>query len=133
VVFNSLSSLKSRDYDILIIDTAGRVQTRDLLMKELEKIIKIIKKTFPNQPAETLLTIDATMGQNTLDQAKKFKEFTDLSGIILAKLDGTAKGGTIINILDQLKLPVKFAGTGEREQDLEAFSITGFIDSLLSE
>ena len=131
VVFNSLTSLKNKDYDLLIIDTAGRVQTKDNLMYELEKIVRIIQKQFPDQPAETLLVLDSTMGQNTLDQAKKFKEFSGISGIILAKLDGTAKGGTVINIIDEMKIPVKFAGIGETEKDLVPFSTDHFIDSLL--
>ena len=133
VVYNSMNSLQSKDYDLLIIDTAGRVQTRDNLMKELERLTKIIKKFFPSQPSSIYLVIDATMGQNTLDQAKKFKEFSGISGIILAKTDGTAKGGTIINILNEMKIPVKFAGTGEREKDLIKFSSDDFIDSLMSD
>ena len=133
VVYNSLSSLQNRDYNLLIIDTAGRVQTKDNLMKELEKLTKIVKKFFPSQPAEIFLVIDATMGQNTLDQARKFKEFSGITGIILAKIDGTAKGGTVINILDEMQIPVKFAGTGESEKDIVEFSTDDFIDSLLGE
>lgn len=133
VVYNSLNSLKNRDFDLLIVDTAGRVQTKDNLMKELEKITKIVRGFFPSQPAEIFLVVDATMGQNTLDQARKFKEFSGISGIILAKADGSAKGGTIINILDEMKIPVKFAGTGEKETDLMEFSQEVFIDSLLGE
>jgi len=133
VVYNSMNSLMSRDYDMLIVDTAGRVQTKDNLMKELEKLTKVIKKFSPSQPAETLLVVDATMGQNTLDQARRFKFFSGLSGIILAKADGTAKGGTVINILDELNIPVKFAGFGESEKDLMEFSEQAFIDSLLGE
>lgn len=133
VVYNSMNSLMSRDFDLLIVDTAGRVQTRETLMTELEKLIRIIKKFSPAQPAETLLVVDATMGQNTLDQARRFKAFSGISGIILAKADGTAKGGTIINILDELNIPVKFAGFGESEADLTEFSEKDFIDSLLGE
>jgi fused signal recognition particle receptor len=133
VIHNSLSSFINKDYDLLIIDTAGRVQTRDNLMKELEKLTKIIKKFIPGGASETLLVVDATMGQNTLDQAKGFKDFSGITGIVLSKVDGTAKGGTVINIIDQMKIPVKFAGTGEGEGDLVPFSVEDFIDSLLSD
>ena len=133
VVFNSLNSFKSKDFDLLIVDTAGRVQTKSNLMKELDKLEKIIKKFFPNQPSEVLLIIDATMGQNTLDQAKKFREFSAITGLVLTKIDGTAKGGTIINIINEMGIPVKFKGTGETEMDLVDFSYDGFIESLLNE
>lgn len=132
VVFNSLNSFKSKDFDLLIVDTAGRVQTKSNLMKELEKLEKIIKKFFPNQPSEVLLIIDATMGQNTLDQAKKFREFSAITGLVLSKIDGTAKGGTIINIIDEMGIPVKFKGTGETEMDLLEFSYDDFIEALLN-
>ncbi|MCP5103795.1 MAG: signal recognition particle-docking protein FtsY [bacterium] len=133
VVYNSLSSFDSKDYDLLVIDTAGRVQTRDNLMKELEKLTRVVKKFYPGGPAETLLVIDATQGQNTLDQAKRFKEFSGISGIFLAKIDGTAKGGTVINIVDEMRIPVKFIGTGETQTDLSPFSVDEFIDSILGE
>jgi len=133
VVYNSLNSFTSKDHDLLIIDTAGRVQTRENLMKELEKLTKIIKKFYPDGPTETLLVIDATMGQNTLDQAKKFKEFSGISGIFLAKLDGTAKGGTVINIVDEMRIPVKFVGTGEKQDDVVPFSVDEFLDSIFSD
>lgn len=132
VVFNSLTSFKTRDYDTLVIDTAGRVQTKDNLMKELEKLSKIIKKVSPEVEAEILLVVDATMGQNTLDQARKFKEFSGITGIVLAKIDGTAKGGTVVNIVDEMKIPVRFLGTGEKAADILEFSTDEFIDSLLS-
>jgi len=133
VVYNSLNSFMNKDYDVLVIDTAGRVQTKDNLMKELEKLSKIIKKFVPSGPSDTLLVIDATMGQNTLDQAKRFKTFSGITGMVLVKVDGTAKGGTIINIINEMRIPVKFVGTGETEKDLAPFSIDEFIDSLLSE
>lgn len=132
VVYNSLMSFNSKDYDILVIDTAGRVQTKDNLMKELEKLGKIIKKVSPGGAAEVLLVIDANMGQNTLDQARKFKEFSGITGIVLAKIDGTARGGTVVNIVDEMKIPVKFLGTGEKAGDILEFSSDEFIDSLLS-
>jgi fused signal recognition particle receptor len=131
VVYNSLTSFQNKNYDVLIIDTAGRVQTKDNLMKELEKLTKIIKKFYPEQPSQTLLVIDATMGQNTLDQARKFQEVSQLSGIILSKIDGTAKGGSILNILSEMRIPVCFAGVGEKADDLIEFDSKDFIDSLL--
>ncbi len=130
VVYNSLTSFDTKEYDLLIIDTAGRVQTKDNLMKELEKLTNIVKKFYPSQPAETLLVVDGTMGQNTLDQAKRFSEFSGITGIVLSKIDGTAKGGTVLNILDALKIPVKFAGIGEGEKDLLEFSAEEFVESL---
>jgi len=133
VVYNSLNSLMTKDYQVLIIDTAGRVQTRENLMKELEKVTKIIKKFVSSGPTQTLLVIDATMGQNTLDQAKKFKTFSSINGMFLAKVDGTAKGGTIINIINEMRIPVKFIGTGETEKDIAPFSQDEFINSLLSD
>jgi len=133
VVFNSLNALASRDHDLLIVDTAGRVQTRENLMKELEKITRVVAKFYSDQPAETLLVLDATMGQNTLDQARRFRDFSGITGIVLAKLDGTARGGTVVNIMDEMGIPVKFAGTGEGEDDLVPFSVKDFVDSLLAD
>ena len=101
------------------------------MMRELQKIIKIIKKFSPSQPAETWLVLDASTGQNALAQAEKFKEFSEINGLILAKLDGTAKGGTIISIADRLQLPVRYAGTGESADDLWEFSGNDFVESLL--
>lgn len=131
VVFNSLQSWQSKNFDLLIIDTAGRMQSKENLMRELQKIIKIIKKVSPSQPAETWLVLDASTGQNALAQAEKFKEFSEINGLILAKLDGTAKGGTIISIIERLQLPVRFAGTGESKEDLWEFSERDFVESLL--
>jgi fused signal recognition particle receptor len=131
VVFNSLQSWLSKDFDLLIIDTAGRMQSKENLMRELQKIIKIIKKFSPSQPAETWLVLDASTGQNALAQADKFKEFSEINGLILAKLDGTAKGGTIISIADRWQLPVRYAGTGESADDLWEFSERDFVESLL--
>jgi fused signal recognition particle receptor len=131
VIFNSLQSWQSKNFDLLIIDTAGRMQSKQNLMRELQKIIKIIKKFSPSQPAETWLVLDAATGQNALAQAEKFKEFSEINGLILAKLDGTAKGGTIISIADRLQLPVRYAGTGESADDLWEFSERDFVESLL--
>jgi fused signal recognition particle receptor len=133
VIYNSLTSFANKDFDVLVIDTAGRVQTRDNLMKELEKLTKIIKKFVPSGPSDTLLVVDGTMGQNTLDQAKRFKEFSGISGMILSKIDGTAKGGSVLNIIDEMRIPVKYVGTGETHKDLAPFSVDDFIDSLLSD
>jgi fused signal recognition particle receptor len=131
VVFNSLQSWQSKNFDLLIIDTAGRMQSKENLMRELQKIIKIIKKFSPSQPAETWLVLDASTGQNALAQADKFREFSEINGLILAKLDGTAKGGTILSIADRLQLPVRYAGTGESADDLWEFSESDFVESLL--
>jgi len=133
VVFNSLQSWQSKNFDLLIIDTAGRMQSKENLMRELQKIIKIIKKFSPSQPAETWLVLDASTGQNALAQADKFKEFSQINGLILTKLDGTAKGGTVISIADRSQLPVRFAGTGESADDLWEFSGNDFVKSLLSQ
>src|SRR5690606_38488788 len=118
------------NYDVVLIDTAGRLQNKDNLMKELEKINKVIGKLIPNAPHETLLVIDATTGQNGISQAKSFKEITNITGIILTKLDGTAKGGIVIAIKDITKIPVKFVGLGEKKEDLEVFDIEKYIYGL---
>lgn len=133
VVYNSLTAFNNKDYDVLVIDTAGRVQTRDNLMKELEKLTKIVKKFIPEGPTDTLLVVDGTQGQNTLDQAKRFKEFSGISGMVLAKVDGTAKGGTVLNIINEMRIPVKYIGVGETQKDLVPFDVDEFIDSLISE
>ncbi len=130
VVFNSLSSFQSRDADLLIVDTAGRVQTRDNLMRELEKMVKIIKKFYPEEPTEVLLVVDGTQGRNTLEQARIFNEFSGLSGLVLSKVDGTAKGGTVLDIVGELEVPVKFVGVGETADDILEFSPSEFTDSL---
>ncbi len=131
VVFNSLQSWQNKDFDLLIIDTAGRMQSKENLMRELQKLVKIIKKFSADQPAETWLVLDASTGQNALAQAEKFAEFSQINGVLLAKLDGSAKGGTVISIADRLKLPVRFAGTGENASDLWEFSASDFVHSLL--
>ncbi len=131
VVHNSLTSLVNRDFDLLVVDTAGRVQTRTGLMQELGKLTRIVRGFLPDQPRHVWLVVDATMGQNTLDQARRFSEFSGINGIVLTKLDGTARGGAVLSILNEMKLPVVFAGTGEGAADLEPFSTAAFIDSLL--
>lgn len=131
VVFNAMQSWRNGDRDLLVIDTAGRMQTKANLMLELEKITRIIAKIAPGQPAETWLVLDASTGQNALVQAEKFKEFSNINGMVLAKLDGTAKGGTVVSIAAAMKLPVFFVGHGETQDDLWEFSPAEFVDSLL--
>jgi len=131
VVFNAMQSWQARDFDLLVIDTAGRMQTKANLMLELEKITRVIAKIAPGQPAETWLVLDASTGQNALVQAEKFREFSAINGMVLAKLDGTAKGGTVVSIAVGMKLPVLFVGSGESADDLWEFSADDFVDSLL--
>lgn len=131
VAFDALTASKARGSDVVIIDTAGRLHTRHDLMQELQKIGKTCQKIIPNSPHETLLVLDATTGQNAIDQAKIFHKFTPISGLILTKLDGTAKGGIVINIQHQLKIPVKFIGTGESLDDIEPFDPETFAKALL--
>ncbi len=122
VVFNALNSYKRNNFDVLLIDTAGRVHTKENLMNELGKIKKVINKEFPDEPKEVLLVLDATIGQNAIVQAKEFMKFSGLTGIILTKMDGTAKGGTIISIAKEFSLSVKFIGIGEGVEDFLPFS-----------
>ncbi len=121
------------NYDVVLIDTAGRLQNKLNLMNELEKINKVISKLIPDAPHETLLVIDATTGQNGISQAKSFNEVTKITGIVLTKLDGTAKGGIVIAIKDVTKIPVKFIGLGEKLEDLELFDIEKYIYGLFKE
>jgi fused signal recognition particle receptor len=119
-------------FDICIVDTAGRLQTQSNLMQELGKIRRVIAKQIPDAPHETLLVIDATAGQNALSQAKGFREAAGCTGIVLAKLDGSARGGVIVPVAEQFGLPVKFVGLGEGADDLEPFSPDQFLEALLS-
>jgi fused signal recognition particle receptor len=130
VVFDAVTAAKARNMDVLLIDTAGRLHTKTNLMQELEKIRRTCTKVSPGSPHETLLVIDATTGQNGIDQAKTFQKFTPLSGLILTKLDGTAKGGLVVNIQRQLKIPVKFIGIGEGADDLAPFEAKSFVTAL---
>lgn len=127
VIFDAISYAKINDIDLVLVDTAGRLQNKINLMKELEKINKIIKREIPSAPHETLLVIDATTGQNGLSQAKIFSEVTDITGIVLTKLDGTAKGGIALGIKDELNIPIKYIGLGEKMEDLEHFDIEDYI------
>ncbi len=130
VAFDAITAAIARKIDIVIIDTAGRLHTRTDLMQELEKVKRACHKAHPESPHETLLVIDSTIGQNAIDQAKIFHKYTPISGLILTKLDGTAKGGIVVNIHEQLHIPIKFVGTGETEKDLEPFHPESFVQAL---
>ncbi|MSQ32110.1 MAG: signal recognition particle-docking protein FtsY [Dehalococcoidia bacterium] len=133
VVFDAMNAAKSRGADVLIIDTAGRLHTKFNLMEELKKIRRVIQKVDPTAPHATLLVIDATTGQNGLTQARTFKDAADISGIFLTKLDGTAKGGIVLSIIQELGLPIMFIGTGEKMDDIAPFDADDFLDSLFDE
>ena len=133
VVYDALTIAKEEDYDVVLIDTAGRLQNKVNLMNELEKMNKVIGKIIPSAPHETLLVIDATTGQNGISQAKSFKEITDITGIVLTKLDGTAKGGIVLAIKEAVDIPVKFVGLGEKETDLQTFDIEKYIYGLFKD
>ena len=130
VVFDGISAAKARNADVLICDTAGRLHNKKNLMNELQKISKIIHTQCEECSVETLLVLDATTGQNAVNQTKQFMEVADITGIVLTKLDGTAKGGIIISIADELKIPVKLIGVGEQIDDLQTFSRTDFANAL---
>ena len=133
VVFDGLKKATEENYDIVLIDTAGRIQNKVNLMKELEKINRIITNFIEDAPHETLLVIDATTGQNGISQAKTFKEVTNITGIVLTKLDGTAKGGIVLAIKDEVDLPVKYVGLGEKAEDLSVFDIEKYIYGLFKD
>ena len=133
VVFDGLREAVDEKYDVVLIDTAGRLQNKTNLMNELEKVNKVIGKFIPNAPHETLLVIDATTGQNGISQAKSFKEITNITGIVLTKLDGTAKGGIVLAIKEDVSIPVKFVGLGEKETDLKVFDIEKYIYGLFKD
>ena len=130
VVFDALKQAKEKNVDVLICDTAGRLQNKVNLMKELEKMNRIIKREVPDAPHETLLVIDATTGQNGVSQAVEFSKITDITGLVLTKMDGTAKGGIVLSIKDQLNIPVKFIGLGEGVDDLQEFDLDQYIYGL---
>ncbi len=133
VVFDAISAAKARKADVLIIDTAGRLQNKTNLMKEISKIRKIIEREVPAGPQEVLLVLDATTGQNAISQARIFEEATGVTGIVLTKLDGTAKGGIILGIASELKIPVKFVGIGEGMDDMKVFDPEVFARALFEE
>lgn len=133
VIYDGLLKAKEKKVDVVLIDTAGRLQNKVNLMKELEKMNRVISDIVPNNPVETLLVIDATTGQNGISQAKSFKEITNITGIVLTKLDGTAKGGIVLAIKENTNIPVKFVGLGEKETDLIPFDIEKYIYGLFKE
>ncbi|WP_370243440.1 signal recognition particle-docking protein FtsY [Alteromonas abrolhosensis] len=133
VLYDALEAAKSRGTDILIADTAGRLQNKNNLMEELKKVVRVMKKINPNAPHEVMLTLDAGTGQNAISQAKLFNEAVGLTGITLTKLDGTAKGGVIFSIADKFKIPIRYIGVGESIDDLRQFDGQEFIDALFSE
>ncbi len=130
VIFDAVSAAKSRNVDVLICDTAGRLHNKRNLMEELKKINRIIEREFPNAHRENLIVLDGTTGQNALMQAREFGEVTDLTGIILTKMDGTAKGGIAVAIQSELKVPVKYIGVGETIEDLQKFDSEQFVNAL---
>ena len=132
VAYDTVKSAMSRDTDVVIIDTAGRLHNKINLMNELSKIRKVIQKLIPEAPHEVLLVLDASTGQNAFEQAKQFTAATEVNTLALTKLDGTAKGGVVIGISDQFKIPVKYIGVGEGIDDLQVFNRTEFVDSLFS-
>jgi fused signal recognition particle receptor len=132
IVYDAIQSFKAKRYDYLMVDTAGRIHTNINLMNELEKIRRVISRELEGTPQEILLVLDASIGQNALIQAKEFTRFSGLTGIFLTKLDGTAKGGSVISIVDELNLPIKFIGVGEGEKDILDFSPQEFVNALLS-
>jgi fused signal recognition particle receptor len=133
VMFDAVQAAKSRKADILLCDTAGRLQNKVNLMKELEKVKRVIEREIPGAPHEVLLVLDATTGQNAMIQAKTFKEATDVSGIVLTKLDGTAKGGIVLAIRNELHIPVKFVGLGEKMDDLQSFDAEKYVYGLFAD
>lgn len=130
VVFDAISAAKKRNADVLIIDTAGRLHNKKNLMNELAKIDRVISRELPDSKRETLLVLDSTTGQNAVNQAKEFKTSADITGIVLTKLDGTAKGGIVFSIKNELDIPVKFIGVGESIDDMEKFNADDFVNAL---
>ena len=132
VAYDAVKSALARKVDVLLIDTAGRLHNKDHLMKELNKINRVLAKDLPNAPHETFLVLDATVGQNAFAQVEAFKEIVDLTGIVVTKLDGTAKGGVVIGLADRYKIPIRFIGVGEKAEDLKPFVARDFAESIMS-
>ncbi|HEY8500290.1 MAG TPA: signal recognition particle-docking protein FtsY [Clostridia bacterium] len=132
VVYDAIAAAKARDFDIIVCDTAGRLHTKKNLMEELKKLFRIIKRELPDADIETLLVLDATTGQNAVSQAKNFTEAAGVTGLVLTKLDGTAKGGVVLSIKAELGIPVKFIGVGEQIDDLQPFNPVEFTDALFT-
>lgn len=133
VIFDGIQSAKARHSDVVIVDTAGRLQNKKNLMNELAKMYKVIDREYPEAHKEVLLVLDATTGKNAISQAKEFGDVTDLSGIVLTKLDGSAKGGIVVTLADEYDLPVKYVGLGEGEEDLKSFEPMEFAESIFGE
>jgi fused signal recognition particle receptor len=133
VAFDAVSSAVAQNMDVIIIDTAGRLHNKVNLMNELSKIKRVIQKVIPEAPHEILLVLDASTGQNAIEQARQFTKATEVNALALTKLDGTAKGGVVIGISDEFKIPVKYIGVGEKMEDLQVFNKTEFVDSLFKE
>jgi len=133
VIFDAIQSAKSKQMDVVLCDTAGRLHNKVNLMQELNKIFRVVKKEVPNGPNEVLLVLDATTGQNALQQAKLFKESSGVTGLVLTKLDGTAKGGIVIAIRNELELPVKLVGLGEKMDDLQTFEPSQFVNAIFAQ
>ncbi|WP_418790085.1 signal recognition particle-docking protein FtsY [Phosphitispora sp. TUW77] len=133
VVYDAIQAAKAREVDILIVDTAGRLHTKTNLMEELKKLFRVISRELPDSPDEVLLVLDATTGQNAISQAKIFGEAAGVSGIVLTKLDGTAKGGVVIGIKSELNIPVKYVGVGEKIDDLREFNPKEFVEALFED
>lgn len=133
VLFDALKSAKARNIDVLLCDTAGRLQNKDNLMEELKKIVRVLKKIDDNVPHETLLVLDAATGQNAISQTKIFTSAVNVSGLVLTKLDGTAKGGVVFNLAQQFKIPIRYVGIGEKVEDLREFKIEPFVDALVED
>lgn len=131
VVYDAINKVKQENIDVLICDTAGRLHNKKYLMNELEKIKKVIDKELPNASKEILLVLDATTGQNAISQVKSFKETVDITGLILTKLDGTAKGGVVIGIVEENNMPIKFIGVGEQIDDMQPFQAKDFVNAFL--
>ena len=131
VVFDAINAARARRSDVVICDTAGRLHNKDNLMRELNKISRILERELPGADRETLLVLDGTTGQNGLMQARQFSEIAGVTGMVLTKLDGTAKGGIVIAVADSLKIPVKYIGVGEGIDDLMPFDPRGFVDALI--
>ena len=130
MVYDALQAARSRGLDMVLIDTAGRLHTRVNLMEELKKIHRTIRKEFPEGPHQTLLVLDATMGQNAISQARIFNEALSINGLILTKLDGTAKGGIVVGICHELKIPISHIGIGEKVEDLQPFNPREFVQAI---
>ena len=133
VAYDACAAAVARKADVLLVDTAGRLHTQDNLMRELNKIQRVVQRKIPGAPHEVLLVLDATIGQNAVNQARQFSEHVNVSGIILAKLDGSAKGGIVVGIRDELGVPVKFVGLGEQIDDIEPFDPETFVEALFAE